>query len=184
MKTIFIFLLLAANVLCYSQEKFYAQLEKQKIDTSQVHLINKSILKEIIQSGDAEIYWVGIFINNCVGTPYILKSVSHFDSIYKSRIKIILSSSEKYKDAASLLEVLRKHSLKSFPVYIIDGEIYREKHDTRYKGLEFRNNICEECKYSIIGVPYSIFFDKKGEIIKYGYMSKEDISKLLTSVIK
>ena len=55
-----------------------------------------------------------------------------------------------------------KNSLKSFPVYIIDGEIYREKHDTRYKGLEFRNNICEECKYSIIGVPYSIFFDKKG----------------------
>ncbi len=184
MKTIFFFLLILANTLCYSQEKLNKELKKQQIDTSKIHLINKDLLHQIIQSGDAEVYWVGIFVNYCKGTPSFLDNMTFFRNEYKSRLGVILCSSEKYKYAKSMLRVLSENSYTSFPVYMIDGDRYKEKGDSRYKGFEFRNDICEECRFTIIGVPYSIFFDKTGHIIKSGYLFKEDITNFLKTVLK
>lgn len=183
MKTTFLLLLLA-NTICYAQKNFYSQLKEQHIDTSQIRVINKTIVHQIIQSGQSEVYWVGIFVNNGEDSPFLLDNMTYFKNEYKNKLSVILCSSEKYTRASAMLDLLHKNAFKSFPVYMIDADRYIEKKDNRYKGLKFRNDICDECRHIIIGNPYSIFFDKNGDVIKAGYMSKNDIWRLLNTVIK
>ena len=58
-----------------------------------------------------------------------------------------------------------------------------KKSDSGQKGLNFRNDICEECKNDIIGVPYYIIYEKS-KIIKNGYRSKINFFEFIGSTIK
>ncbi len=179
-----IFLLLLSNI-CLSQEAFKEASEKYSFDTTKVKVVNKSVLQEIISTGSSKVYWVGIFVNDCIGTPAFLENMNVIKKIYKKNLGVMLCSSEKYKYVNSMLKVLNENSFDVYPVYMIDRSVYKEKaNDSRYKGYEFRNDICEACKNIVIGVPFSVFFDKSGKVIKYGYLRKSEILEFLEGVMK
>ena len=167
-------LLLIATTHCHSQS---ATFLKYNTDTNHLKIINKPILHEILQKSTAKLNWLIMYTNYCGGTKYILNEVNEVQAKYGDKVNIILCSSAPYAEIGQMLQVLAKANVKLNAIYIIDGEIYKDKKsDDRKKAFAFRKDICEECRKDIIGVPYSIMYNNKGEITQYGYFHQ--ISRL------
>ena len=176
MKTlIYTILLLIASLHCNSQSN---QSIEYRTDTNHVKLINKQKLNNLLQSTNSTLNWIIIYTNKCAGTKYVLEDIKKIQEQYLDKMNIILCSSEPYSAIDTMLQVLAKANVKLKTVYIIDSDKYIDKiSDNREKGFQFRKDICKSCKKDPIGVPYSIIFDNKGEIVKFGYLSGLDFAK-------
>lgn len=183
--TLLVSTLLIASIFARSKKSLNEYLLKYQLDTSKYVLIDKPILQNLIANTSSEITWVAIYTNLCSGTKYLNRNVNTIHRKYDNKVQILMCSSAPYKDVYELSRVLERDSINLNPVYMIDSKSYKDKwSDDREKGFSFRKDICEPCRNDIIGVPYSIFFNKKSEVVYYGYPSKTDIDSFLNVYLK
>ncbi len=141
-----------------------------------LEIINKTKLDSILSKSEADLNFVAIFTNGCLGTRYMLKILNKYSLDHKNKLNIILANSDPYSGISTLKKLLNKYSIKLAKTYVIDSETYKDKRsDSRVKGYKFRNDICTECKSEIIGVPYYMLFAKGGKLIYHGYASLDSL---------
>jgi hypothetical protein len=97
----------------------------------------------------------------------------------------VCCSSADLKDSLETLQTLKKYGVYLDTVYLIDNKSYKEKSsDDRYKGFVFRKDVCKPCKKHVIGVPYTIVYNNKGEVVKCGYIGNNDIKAAVGGIPK
>jgi hypothetical protein len=178
---IIIILFLTFGALFAREKKsFNDYLSENNLDSTQVLLIDKKKLNQLLTSTEAKVTWVAIYTNYCGGTPYLFRDVKKAQRLYGNQLQIILCSSAPYKEFGGLIKVLKKDTMNLPAVYIIDSEVYKDKKsDDRVKGYKFRNDICESCRNDIIGVPYTILYNKNGKVLYGGYPGRTNFDSVL-----
>ncbi|MBK7764092.1 MAG: hypothetical protein IPI46_12235 [Bacteroidetes bacterium] len=156
-----------------------------KEDTNRVKLIDKNKLLRLCKSNNSKLTWVAIYTNHCSGTQYLLQDINNAILKYGNKFQILLCSSVPYAEVPEMLKVLNKYKVFVSPVYIIDSNFHKDDiEDNRVKGYDFRNDICKPCRSEIIGVPYSILFNKRGIIVYHGYNMNNEIDSILNVYLK
>ena len=149
-------------------------------------LVTKSTLyNEVLSQAQYDYHVVTIYTNFCGGTPFFFQRLKRLDSAGYKRVHWVCCSSADLRDSLETVQVLKKYGVYIDTVYLIDNVKYKEKSsDDRYKGFVFRKDICLPCKKDIIGVPYTIVFDNKQNIVARGYLHDNEIKAALGVPIK
>jgi hypothetical protein len=184
--SVFVFYLLLVSYSSTARKKSFEEWRRAaKADSTMVQLIDEDKLRTIVQSGTAELYLVSIYSNHCIGTRYLLRDADTLEQKYADRLKIMLCSSSPMSEFDEMMKSMITYHIDTKPIYMIDDRRYPEKRfDSRFKGIRFRDAICKPCKGIIIGVPFNILFDSKGNVIQYGYPSKFDYIKFIHEYLK
>ncbi len=133
-----------------------------------VMYVNEANLKELISKRGKFTYLV-FFTIGCKGSPYEFRYIKKSDSLYPGLLNIKMISSDNI--APYLIQILQKRLFLSkinYQTYIIDKSIPSYL-DSRKRGLLLRNQVCEECRNDIIGVPYIMLFSPEGKLLFHGY---------------
>lgn len=176
---IYFFLVLLLMYQSLSAQKRYTMPEKPIA----YKLINKQVLyDEVLNDMRYDFHVVTIYTNFCAGTPYYFQRLKRFDSIGYKNIHWVPCSSADLRDSLETVQVLKKYGVYPDTVYLINSAMYKEKRsDDRYKGFVFRKDICEPCVKDIIGVPYTIIYNNRKEIVAKGYIhSNEEYVRIFT----
>lgn len=120
-----------------------------------------------------ELLWMTIFTEGCGGTPYAMKYINEVEEKYDDKVLILPISSDKYKWIGDMRKEVADNNMRR-QVFIISEEKYGKYGDDRKKGKLYRDLICEECREDVIGVPYHLVFDKEGNVLYHGYVSRNE----------
>lgn len=148
----------------------------------QLHSIDKERLNSELNNNKTFKYQVVfIFTNKCIGTKYLMEKIRFLKQQPIRSTNFLLCCSSRMKDSNTTRKIITDAQLGLDTIYLIDKHQYREKlTDDRYKGFLFRNDICSQCAKDEIGVPYTIVYNAQGEIIKFGYINREELVKYLS----
>lgn len=131
------------------------------------------MLFSAIRQSDRKFFVVEIFTSYCSGTNDIANDRRIIDSITNNQTEYFLCqslSSREVGDKKAIAEVVEKKGLNKNDIYIIDDKKYRpDKKDGRLQGMQFRDEICGQCRLLITGVPLKVIFDKNLNILFYGF---------------
>jgi len=148
---------------CYSQENNFKTIYGE-------------MLFSAIRESDRKFFVVEIFTSYCSGTNDIANDKRIIDSITNNQTEYFLCqslSSQEVGDTNPIAEIAEKKGLNKNDIYIIDDKKYRPgKKDGRLQGMKFRDEICDQCRLLITGVPLKIIFDKNLNILFYGFKIK------------
>jgi hypothetical protein len=169
--TFFVFFLVSFFQLSYSQtQSSFPKIDKEK-------------LKQILDTSTARLNIITIFTNDCGGTAYMFKTMQELKAKFPGKILLIPCSSERETKEGDLKELLQKYQCQDV-CYLIDGEKYKEKKsDTRFKGYQFRNDICNDCIIDQIGVPYYLLVEPGRHILYAGYTAPGDFDRLMEYIM-
>lgn len=134
--------------------------------------INKDILFETIEKdNEHKFFTVFIFTNGCGGGYYMNNLRDKLDSITDGKTKFIYAQASRGNDRGEELEkAIAAFKLDRNDLYLIDDSKYEvAKKDSREQGMLFRNDICYECKFMIIGTVYKLIFDKDKNLLYHGF---------------
>jgi hypothetical protein len=134
--------------------------------------IDKNVLYEIIEKDNTnKFFTVFIFTNGCQGGFYINNLQGKLDSITNGKTKFILAQASRGNDRTDDLEkAISTFKLNKNDLYLIDETKYKiTKKDSREQGMLFRDDICFECKYMVIGTVYKLIFDKNKNLLYHGF---------------
>ncbi|MBK7691817.1 MAG: hypothetical protein IPJ31_12115 [Bacteroidetes bacterium] len=158
------------NFLAIPFEKVsYTKLQVKRFDEIPIHLINATNFSTLLSNAGNYFKYFVIYTVGCQGTPSELRYIQKSDSLYSDQVKFFLISSDNI--AAYLIQMLQKKLFRSgffYPTYIIDHTV-KSFLDDRKRGEIFRNQVCEECRGDIIGVPYVMLFDHSNRLLFHGY---------------
>jgi len=141
----------------------------QQFEDIEIMYINQQNFKDLLQSEGEKYKLVTLFTSGCGGTPGTMKYLRKIDSLYSDQVSCITISSDNI--APYLIQKIQKLSLFfkiQHQVYILDKTIDSYL-DSRKRGFIFRNQLCQECQQDIIGVPYTILYDQKNQVLFHGY---------------
>lgn len=145
--------------------------------------IDKEKLKQILDTSKARLNIITIFTNDCGGTAYMFKNMQELKEKFPGKILFIPCSSERETKEGDLKALLQKYHCQDI-CYLIDGEKYKEKKsDTRFKGYQFRNDICNDCRIDQIGVPYYLLVEPGRHILYAGYTAPGDFDRLMEYIM-
>lgn len=181
-RVFFLFVVMLFSVQCLMAQSTYRMIERpiaQKIITK------STLYNEVLSQPGYDYHVVTIYTNFCGGTPYFFLRLKRFDSAGFKQIHWVNCSSADLRDSLETVQVLKKYGVYVDTVYLIDNVQYKEKRsDDRYKGFVFRKDICIPCQKDIIGVPYTIVFNNKKEIVAKGYIHDDEIKAAMGIVSK
>lgn len=169
--TFIVFLLMSFVQQSYSQmQTSFPKIDKEK-------------LKQILDTSKARLNIITIFTNDCGGTAYMFETMQELKEKFPGKILFIPCSSERETNEGDLKALLQKYQYQDV-CYLIDGEKYKEKKsDTRFKGYQFRNNICNDCRIDQIGVPYYLLVEPGRHILYAGYTAPGDFDRLMEYIM-
>lgn len=161
-------LLLASCFIALSLSS-YSQEQEFKI-------INNEILSSAIKASNQKFFVVEIFTNYCSGTNDIPNDRRIIDSITHHQTQYFLCQSVSSHETGNknpIAEIAAEKGLNKNDIYLIDDKKYKpSKKDGRLQGMQFRDEICGQCRLLITGVPLKIIFDKNMNILFYGFTIK------------
>lgn len=169
--TFIVFLLMSFVQQSYSQmQTSFPKIDKEK-------------LKQILDTSKARLNIITIFTNDCGGTAYMFETMQELKEKFPGKILFIPCSSERETKEGDLKALLQKYHCQDV-CYLIDGEKYKEKKfDTRFKGYQFRNDICNDCRIDQIGVPYYLLVEPGRHILYAGYTLPGDFDRLMEYIM-
>ncbi len=141
----------------------------QRFEDIEIMYINQQNFKDLLQFSGEKYKLVTLFTSGCGGTPSEMKYLRRIDSLYANQVSCITISSDNI--APYLIQKIQKLSLYfkiQHQVYILDKTIDSYL-DSRKRGYMYRNQLCSECQTDIIGVPYTILYDQKNQVVFHGY---------------
>jgi thiol-disulfide isomerase/thioredoxin len=141
----------------------------QRFEDIEIMYINQQNFKDLLHFSGEKYKLVTLFTSGCGGTPSEMKYLRRIDSLYANQVSCITISSDNI--APYLIQKIQKLSLYfkiQHQVYILDKTI-ESYLDSRKRGYMFRNLLCSECQTDIIGVPYTILYDRKNQVLFHGY---------------
>ena len=141
----------------------------QQFEDIEIMYINQQNFKDLLQAEGEKYKLLTLFTSGCGGTPSEMKYLRKMDSLYSDQVSCITISSDNI--APYLIQKIQKLSLYfkiQHQVYILDKTIDSYL-DSRKRGFIFRNQLCQECQQDIIGVPYTILYDQKNQVLFHGY---------------
>lgn len=147
-----------------NQYTFYQTFRDIKVEN-----MDTTNFKTIIHNTNQRFKYFAFYTTGCHGTPYEIRYIKKMDSMYKNKVDYYLVSSDNL--ANYLIQIIQKTMFNfhyPYQTYIIDHQI-RSFNDDRKRAFIFRNELCDECKTDIIGVPYILLYDEKGHILFHGY---------------
>lgn len=147
-------------------------------------IINKETLKNIVKNDkEHKFFFLTIFTNGCSSINDINENNQMIDSITNGNTRFILAQASRGNDrGASFENVVEEKKLPKKDIYFIDENLYKiDKSDSRMQGMEFRDDLCYECKFVEVGVTYKIIFDRKTNILYYGlFLNPSDVAAILS----
>jgi|GEM_PF-2327937 len=150
-----------------------SELEQKPIlsqDGIEIRLIDARGMQTLIHKSKKPLKLFTIITRNCGGTPDALSYEAYLDGKYAENVDHWIIFSDNLRDSTKVFRKLKQFKLRG--TYYLVSDIYNEDpEDDRQKGTDLRNAICLECKQDIIGVPYTLLYDKENKIIMHGYPS-------------
>lgn len=149
------------------------QLEQSPVlskDGIEVRVIDEAGVQTLLTQSQKPLRLFTIITKGCGGTPDVLAYEVKISEEYGNQVDHWILVSDKVKDAPAVVSTLRKNGYKGL-VYIIDDKYGNDPSDSRQKGTDFRNILCEECRDEIIGVPYKLLYNQNNSVIMHGYLS-------------
>jgi hypothetical protein len=147
----------------------YRKLQVNRFEEIPIQYVNATNFSILLSNAGNYFKYFVIYTVGCQGTPSELRYIQKSDSLYSDNVKFFLISSDNI--APYLIQMLQKKLLRSgffYPTYIIDHSV-KSFIDDRKRGEIFRNQVCEECRGDIIGVPYVMLFDQDDRLLFHGY---------------
>lgn len=153
--------------------------------TKHLPTINKEILYKEIDSLSSQYKYfvVVIFTNYCSGTQYINLKLKRIDSITNHQSYFFLCQSSNGKDRGDMQKIIDLYQFNGENVYLIDENLYKTKFDHRRQGMLFRNDICDLCIHTTIGVPFYIVLDREKNPLLHFYPTGS-WEKVLAAIIQ
>lgn len=179
----FLFILFLGIIPHFSiAQKTLSISKKELLKANNIEVIDSLKLFSEVFKQNNKIKLVIIYTNNCIGTKFLFeKTIPNYKTAFGDKLDIILASSagQSKSNINDLIALLKEYNYNS-KSYFIDPLKYKEywSYD-RKKGFAFRNAICKPCKDDLIGVPYEIIFDEKGNYLIGGYQSRTDFKQYL-----
>lgn len=133
-------------------------------------MIDETGVQTLLSQSQKPLRLFTIITPGCSGTPYALAYETEISEKYGDQVDHWILLSDAVKDVAYVVRALKTYGYKGV-VYLIDDKYGNDTSDSRQKGTDFRNIVCEACRDEMIGVPYRLLYNQNNSVIIHGFLS-------------